>query len=237
MKQNKRKKLPKNIPEDMELTIFENNISGYWKVRNKNKLVININGLIPFNEECYHIRQLESIIEDYDILYLDMPGIGASSDAIPFSDGMKEVYKSCLRYKTWERIGFVGIEYGAVIISELYKDIEKNKMRLPDWIIQINGFTTIDSFVIHKVPWYMQIICKYISKKYSSIKNYENLKKPLFLYHCKNNQNVPFIESMILYRKIGESRCKFIPLYGHDEMTLLSRENKEIISDNIQSVL
>jgi hypothetical protein len=88
---------------------------------------------------------------------------------------------------------------------------------------------------LYKVAWIFQYLSQLIFEKYSSIKNYKDIEIPLYIFHSKNNQKVPLIESIILYRHL-KGKCKFIPIYGHEEMILCSKENRQLIMKELSGI-
>ena len=233
-------KLPKEVSSDLQLVYFDNGIGGYWfSPKEKNERVILCwRGLESFERQEKNVRQLEILFPNYDIIYIETPGIGISNHVnITGNDLIGElynVYAGILRYQRWEKIGFVSFDYGSVLQSELFLKCKTKKCRLPHWMIQINGFSSMNSIILHKVPSLLQLFFRF--KKYSSFDNYKNSTVPLYLFHSKNNKLVPFVESVQLYFHLrSNNNCKMIPLYGHEEMTLLSKENIKILQNTISN--
>lgn len=237
----KKIKLPKNIPNHLQLVYFDNGIGGFWfSAKEKNDhVIICFRGLESFESQEKNVIQLEKIFPTFDIIYLETPGVGISSH-VPVTqksvmEEIYQVYTNIIRYQKWKKIGFVGIEYGAVIQSELYAQCKRQKFILPHWIIQINGFASMNSIVLHRIPFLFQMFIQ--SNKFESWENYKNTNLPLLLFHSKNNRLAPFVDSVQLYFKLrSNSKCKMIPLYGHEEMTLLSKENLKIIKSAISTL-
>ena len=236
----KKMKLPKYIPCSLMLVYFDNGIAGYWySPREKNdKMIFCLRGLDTFEETEHNTRQLEQLFPNYDIIYVETPGVGISSHVVCTQNDLLleiyNVYTNVLRYSNWRKIGFVALDYGAVLQSQLYVEAQKRNTRLPNWIIQLNGFSCMDSIILCKIPSLLQF-CFWKSLKLNSFENYKECLLPILIFHSKNNKHVPFAESVRLYFQLHKANknCKMIPLYGHDEMTLLSKENMEIISKSI----
>jgi hypothetical protein len=236
----KKIKLPKEICNGLQLVYFDNGIGGYWfspKPKN-NQVILCWRGLETFESQEKNVRQLEKLFPNYDIIYIETPGIGISVHVTTphIIEQLYNVYKNVIRYQRWNKIGFIAFEYGAVLQSELFAECKKQRFRLPDWIIQINGFASMNSIILHKVPSLLQFFFQ--SKKFISIENYKNTNLPIILFHSKNNTLVPFVDSVQLYFSLRSNpQCKMIPLYGHEEMTLLSKENMEMIAKNISFII
>ena len=232
------KNLPKDVPQDLEMVFFENGVGGFWATpsatETENNIILCFGPLGEFMEQYQNLRQIEKLFPTYNVLYFEYPGVGISDSSRDFLQELFLAYQAILRHKKWKKIGFIGIEYGAIIQSEIYNESIKNAFRKPDWIVQINGFASSDNYSLFHIPWCLQFFIK--KKKMETEENYKNIKIPLLLFHSKNNKTVPFVESVNLYFKL-KSKCVFVPLFGHYEMTLLSKENIEIIKEKIATYI
>lgn len=233
--------LKKPDDEKVEIVFFDNGIGCYWFVNDEHdkNLIFCFRGFQSFLNEQLNIRRIEKFFPHYQIIYIEYPGIGISKDCIivDYTMMIEEIYNlfQCVkRQQKWDNIGFVGFHYGSVIQSQLYLLIEKNNDRMkPTWIIQINGFSSYESIILFKIPWYIQLFTK--NRKIYCSENYKNINIPLLIFHSKNNDSVPLMESIKLHLSL-RLQSKFILLYGDKNMTLLSKENYKILSENLKNL-
>lgn len=230
--------LPKKLEKNTSLVFFDNGIGSYWFCENEinKKIIICFRGFKSFEEEEVNCRQIEKLFLEYQIVYIEFPGIGISQncfydDQIQIINELYQAYLCILRLEKWEKIGFIGFDYGSVIQSMIYNKIEENIQIKPNWIIQINGFSSMESLVLFKYPWYLQLFFRN-KKKFESSQNYKKINIPLYIFHSKNNKLVPFLESIKLHLLL-KPKSKFISLYGDENFTLLSKENIKIIKNFI----
>jgi hypothetical protein len=236
-KKNKNYKLPPNT----QLYVFDNGFGGLWhscdKTDSKN-IIIFFNG---FQEsilnEYSNIKQLESIFEEYHILYLENPPFPLSETATPsrclkhlFMDILL-VYECVLRYKKWDKIGFIGYDFGGIIQSFVYSEAMKQHMKLPNWILHCNAPKDLSSHIYYKIPWYLQMF----APKYSLdvAEHYKNIQSPLYIIHTKKNKRISLMDAIQLYEKL-KTKSIFVLIYGIHEKFLCSQENIDILTTQLK---
>jgi hypothetical protein len=231
------------IPKDLEIIYFDNGIGSYWYEPNRpsKKIVFCFQEFKEFSKNMLNLRKLEELFVNYHIVYIEYSGFGISNSTYPTTSfsvlviQLFEIYLCILRYKKWETIIFVGYDIGSILQAKLFELCLEKKYKIPDHIVQINGFCSINSLQLYKIPWFLQFLST--NEKIDISKIYKNkLKNPLLIFHSKNNMNAPFIDSISLFVKLKDE-SKFISLYGHQDKTLLSKENIEIMKENIEKYI
>jgi len=237
----KKTRIPVQEPENLDVVYFDNGVGSYWHDPGDHcaDLVVLFPDFTELLENMHNSRRIEGIFKNHHIVYLEYPGVGLSAEllaschSIPaLTDLLHDVYLCILRFKKWKKIIFFGIDYGSIIQSKLYESCVKKRTRTPDHVIQLNGFMSVNTCNMFKIPWFLQLFCN--KQEISSHDIYKNrLKNPLIIFHSKNNLNAPFIDSIQLYLKL-KNQSVFVPLFGHQDRTLLSKENLYIINQAVQ---
>lgn len=231
--------LHRSVDPRLDLVFFDNGIGSFWFAgpEKPKALILCFRGLKSFQEDECNAREIEKLWPHYQIVYIEYPGFGVSSDCQlydyeTFMNELYLVYKCVLRYEPWQKVGFMGFGYGAIIQSEIFARLEKGHERIPDWIVQINGFSSFESIILFRVPWILQLFVK--NKEIDSAINYKNITIPLLIFHSRNNTIVPLLDSIKLHLALRD-KSTFISLYGDKEFTLLSKENQRIIRRAMES--
>jgi hypothetical protein len=241
LNKHSKKIMPEKIPDSIDIVYFDNGIGAYWfdPGNEHDKIVLVFHDFTDFMVNMHNLRKLEVIFKNHHIIYIEYPGIGLSNELLGSCKSIKsltiqlqDVYHCILRHKKWNKIIFFGMDYGSIIQAKLFESCHKNKSRLPDHVVQMNGFLSVNTCNLFKIPWFLQILCK--KEDIDSYHIYRNkLKNPLIIFHSKNNLNAPFIDSIQLHIKM-KNESIFVPLFGHQDKTLLSKENMILINKTIQ---
>jgi hypothetical protein len=237
-KKNKIKLL--TIPKTTELYIFDNGIGGLWyKCKNDIKnIILCFNGFQENVINAYeNLKYFQNIFENYNIIYIENPTFNLSKHSFPIKNindlgyKMYRVYECLLRYKKWNKIGFIGFDFGCISQGFIYNQCIKNKIQKPNWIIHCNGPKDCISYKNNNLPWHLNV-----NNTIQLKEMYKNIDIPIYIIHCRNNAKISFLEAIILYDEI-KTKAKLIMIYGIHESFLQSEENREIIKKEIIRII
>ena len=189
------------------------------------------------------LRQIQNTFSTFTIIQMEYPGFGFSHH---FNPTISEIltltldsYKILLKeYESIETIGFFGEQFGAYVQSVIYDQASQANLRLPDFIIQLNGIQNIFDFALEENNFFFSFFQFPLLTWKSSVAYYKNLKKDTQVFILFTNDCVSLQDSLTLYYQMYQKKQNvfLIELSGSKNFGFLVRENSTLIQQIFQAV-
>lgn len=189
------------------------------------------------------VRQMQNTFSTFTIIQVEYPGFGFSHHFDPtITDILSltfESYKLILEeYRMIETIGFFGEQFGSYVQSVVYEKAFQKNLRLPDFMIQLNGIDNLYDFAMEENHLFMSVLQLPLLAWKSSSEYYKNLKNNIQIFILFTNDHVSVEDSFSLYYQIYQPKRKvfLMELSGSKNFGFLVRENSRLIDNIYQAI-
>jgi dipeptidyl aminopeptidase/acylaminoacyl peptidase len=204
---------------------------------NSSKAIIVCHGYPADKGDC--LDMAEFLAPEYNLLFFDFRAMGKSQGR--FTTGgwkEREDFLAAVRFlkeRGFQDIGAIGFSMGAaVILMANSPDIKA--------IVSDSSYVSLDSVLNlifhnfgplrHAFVWSMKFLANLFLKvdidRASPLKYIPEIRAPVFLIHCRKDNQIPFMHAQLLHKARIESQLWIIPGLDHGEGLAQRKEEYQL---------
>lgn len=180
------------------------------------------------------MRQLQEAFDKFTIVQVEYPGYGFCPH-FPISitqilTVVAETFELMMKnHQEIKTLGFFGEQFGSYVQSHIYNYASTHHLRKPDFIIELNGITSLFDFALAEYDFLLFPVefplLQWRSKEYDSI----SAGTPFFILFTDDTKHV--LDSLTFFYHMSEKceHCHLVHLEGKKSFGFLLHENQEKI--------